>query len=63
MPFQEAYNAFAIDSKVICLMNSIQDSSKPEDERQMASVLLRRLFSSEFMDFFPKVGISFGEVF
>jgi hypothetical protein len=26
-----------------------------EELRQMAAVLLRRLFTAEFMDFFPKV--------
>lgn len=53
--FQHAYNALPMDSKVIGLLNSLQDASKPEDERQMATVLLRRLFSTEFMEFYPKV--------
>jgi len=54
---EEAYNSLPLESKVTCLLAAVQDqtSGKPEDERQMAAVLLRRLFTSEFSDFFTKL--------
>lgn len=54
---QAAYNTLPLDSKVLYLLNTVQTQNgpKPDDERQMAAVLLRRVFSSEFADFFGKV--------
>lgn len=52
---QEAYNALPIDNKVAFLLNAVQDATKSEEERHMAAVLLRRVFSTQFMEFFPKV--------
>lgn len=54
---KEAYNALPLESKVVCLLNTVQDQNvaKPEDERQMAAVLLRRVFTAEFADFYSKV--------
>ena len=40
------------------LLRFICDGQVTEDLRGMAAILLRRLFSSEFMDFYPKVCIS-----
>lgn len=37
------------------LVNSIQNADIAEDVRQTAAVLLRRLFSAEFFEFFPKL--------
>jgi hypothetical protein len=52
---QEAYNNLPVESKVTFLLNSVHDAGMEEELRQMAAVLLRRLFTAEFMDFFPKV--------
>lgn len=52
---QEAYNNLPVESKVTFLLSSVHNASMGEELRQMAAVLLRRLFSAEFMDFFPKV--------
>lgn len=40
------------------LLSTICNATLAEDMRAMAAVLLRRLFSSEFMDFYPKVDIT-----
>lgn len=37
------------------LLSTICNGSLAEEMRTMAAVLLRRLFSSEFMEFYPKV--------
>jgi hypothetical protein len=52
---QEAYNNIAIESRVTLLLSAILNDGLGEELRQMAAVLLRRLFSAEFMDFYPKV--------
>jgi hypothetical protein len=52
---QEAYNNVAIESRVTFLLSAILNDALGEELRQMAAVLLRRLFSAEFMDFYPKV--------
>lgn len=54
---QEAYNNLPVESKVTFLLSSVQNAAMGEELRQMAAVLLRRLFSAEFMDFYPKVNI------
>lgn len=41
--------------KVSLLMRAIQNPQVPEDSQIMATVLLRRVFSSDFQEFFPKV--------
>ncbi|KAL1132390.1 hypothetical protein AAG570_010345 [Ranatra chinensis] len=52
---EKAYNDLPTASRLILLLNSIQNVALEEDQRQMACVLLRRLFSSEFSDFYPKL--------
>ena len=37
------------------LLSALCNATLTEEMRAMAAVLLRRLFSSEFMDFYPKV--------
>lgn len=37
------------------LLASIHNASLGDDARQMSAVLLRRLFSTEFMDFYDKL--------
>ncbi|KAK9870587.1 hypothetical protein WA026_008150 [Henosepilachna vigintioctopunctata] len=52
---EEAYSNLAIETKVSHLIVAIQDGTLAEDSRQMSAVLLRRLFSNEFLDFYPKL--------
>lgn len=41
------------------LLTTICNGTLAEEMRSMAAVLLRRLFASEFMDFYPKVDYFF----
>lgn len=52
---EEAYNNLPVESKVTFLLGSVCNATLAEEMRAMAAVLLRRLFSSEFMDFYPKI--------
>ncbi|CAK9814312.1 Ipo5 [Anthophora quadrimaculata] len=52
---EEAYNNLPVDSKVTFLLTSLCNATLTEEMRAMAAVLLRRLFSSEFIDFYPKI--------
>ncbi|XP_011500552.1 PREDICTED: importin-5 isoform X2 [Ceratosolen solmsi marchali] len=53
--FLKAYKNLPVENKVQLLLQFICDGSVTEDLRGMAAVLLRRLFSSEFVDFYPKI--------
>lgn len=37
------------------LIIAIQDGNLSEEARQMSAVLLRRIFSNDFLDFYPKL--------
>lgn len=37
------------------LLGAIQNASLGDEARQMSAVLLRRVFSNDFMDFYPKL--------
>ncbi|XP_076750362.1 karyopherin beta 3 isoform X1 [Xylocopa sonorina] len=52
---EEAYNNLPVDSRVTFLLTSLCNATLAEEMRATAAVLLRRLFSSEFMDFYPKI--------
>lgn len=52
---EEAYSNLVIDSKVSHLIIAIQDGNLSEEARQMSAVLLRRIFSNDFLDFYPKL--------
>jgi hypothetical protein len=52
---QDLYNNLPVETKVTYLLSSVHNAAMEEELRQMAAVLLRRLFSTEFMEFFPKV--------
>jgi hypothetical protein len=52
---QEAYNNLTTELKVTLLLRAIQNAQVAEDGQIMATVLLRRVFSSDFQDFYPKV--------
>ena len=54
--FQESYEALPIEQKVNILLGAISNVAEiPEEGRQLSAVMLRRLFSSEFDEFFGKV--------
>ena len=54
--FQESYEGLPIEQKVNILLGAIANVAEiPEEGRQLAAVMLRRLFSSEFEEFFGKV--------
>lgn len=44
-----------LDSRVVHLLNTVHNVAQREEERQMATVLLRRLFTQDFADFYPAV--------
>ncbi|CAG4963657.1 unnamed protein product [Parnassius apollo] len=52
---EDAYNNISTETKVVHLVGAIQNGDIGEEARQTAAVLLRRLFSAEFFDFFPKL--------
>ena len=57
--FQESYEALPIEQKVNILLGAISNVAEiPEEGRQLSAVMLRRLFSSEFDEFFGKVSKS-----
>ncbi|XP_011878216.1 PREDICTED: importin-5 [Vollenhovia emeryi] len=52
---EEAYGNLPVESKVTFLLNTVCNGTLAEEMRAIAAVLLRRLFSSEFVDFYPKI--------
>lgn len=52
---QDAYNNVPREVKVTHLLATIHNGHQSEEARQMAAVLLRRLFSSEFLEFYKEV--------
>ncbi|KAM3958280.1 karyopherin beta 3 [Aphomia sociella] len=52
---EEAYNNIPTETKVVHLVGAIQNGDLGEDIRQTAAVFLRRLFSTDFFEFFPKL--------
>jgi len=53
---EERYEALPVDQKVTLLLGAIGNYAEmPEEGRQLAAVMLRRLFSSEFEEFFGKL--------
>uniref|UniRef100_A0A182VXX6 Importin N-terminal domain-containing protein n=1 Tax=Anopheles minimus TaxID=112268 RepID=A0A182VXX6_9DIPT len=49
---EEVYNGLPCETKVPHLLGTIQNPQMAEDARMLAAVLLRRLFSSEFHEFY-----------
>uniref|UniRef100_A0A6M2DRC2 Putative karyopherin importin beta 3 n=1 Tax=Xenopsylla cheopis TaxID=163159 RepID=A0A6M2DRC2_XENCH len=54
---EEAYSNMPVESKVTYLLGAIHNGQMTEEARTMAAVLLRRLFSSEFMEFYSKLPV------
>ncbi|XP_023934112.1 importin-5 [Bicyclus anynana] len=54
---EKVYNDIPTETKVVHLVGAIQNADLGEDCRETAAVLLRRLFSAEFFEFFPKLPI------
>jgi len=53
---EESYEALPIEQKVTLLLGAISNHAEiPEEGRQLAAVMLRRLFSNEFEEFFGKI--------
>ncbi|XP_049887445.1 importin-5 [Pectinophora gossypiella] len=52
---EEAYNNIPTETKVVHLVGAVQNVELGEEGRATAAVLLRRLLSSEFFEFFPKL--------
>lgn len=53
--FKEQYNNLPVDVKVTQLLTALHTNTLKEEVRHMAAVVLRRLFASEFQDFYPNV--------
>ncbi|SPP83609.1 importin-5 [Drosophila guanche] len=52
---EDAYNALQRDLKVTHLLANIHNGQQSEEARQMAAVLLRRLFTTDFPDFYKEI--------
>jgi hypothetical protein len=53
---QQSYEALSTEQKATLLFGSLPGSSGiPDDGRQLAAVMLRRLLTSEFQEFFGKL--------
>nr|CAD7590239.1 unnamed protein product [Timema genevievae] len=51
----DTYNNLPVGSKVTYLLAALHNATMSEEAKQMAAVLLRRVFSSEFLEFYPKL--------
>ncbi|EDW67063.1 importin-5 [Drosophila virilis] len=54
---EETYNNLSREVKVTHLLGNIHNGQQSEEARQMAAVLLRRLFTSEFMEFYKELPV------
>ncbi|OWR47024.1 importin-5 [Danaus plexippus] len=52
---EKLYNDIPTETKVVHLVGAIQNADLGEEARETAAVLLRRLLSAEFFEFFPKL--------
>ena len=53
---QESYEALPIEQKVTILLGAVTNVAEISEEgRSLSAVMLRRLFSNEFEEFFGKV--------
>ncbi|CAG9576082.1 unnamed protein product [Danaus chrysippus] len=52
---EKVYNDIPTETKVVHLVGAIQNADLGEEARETAAVLLRRLLSAEFFEFFPKL--------
>jgi len=52
---EESYETLPVEQKVTMLLESISNKEIPEEGRSLAAVMLRRLFSSDFTEFFSKL--------
>ena len=56
--FQATYEALPVEQKVTILLGAISNAAEISVEgRSLAAVMLRRLFSNEFEEFFAKVSM------
>lgn len=44
-----------MESKISHLLSAIHNGNLADDARQISAVLLRRVFSNDFLDFYPKL--------
>ncbi|XP_065207829.1 importin-5 [Planococcus citri] len=52
---EEAFNNIPTETRILFLLNSITDESLPDGEKQLACVLMRRLITNDFPEFYPKL--------
>ena len=55
--FQSTLEGIPVETRATYLLSSMRNGAVTEDVRQMAAVLLRRVISNEFEDFYSKVFI------
>ena len=55
--FQSTLEGIPVETRATNLLSSMRNGAVTEDVRQMAAVLLRRVISNEFEDFYSKVCI------
>ncbi|XP_034489294.1 importin-5 [Drosophila innubila] len=54
---EETYNNLSRELKVTHLLGNVHNGQQSEEARQMAAVLLRRLFTSEFLEFYKELPV------
>lgn len=54
---EEAFNSIPTETRVLHLLNSVTDENLDEAERQLACVLMRRLITNDFPEFYPKLSV------
>lgn len=57
LSIQEAYNSVSREMKVTHLLATIHSNQQTEENRQMAAVLLRRLFVYDFYELYNDVSL------
>ncbi|KAI5693864.1 hypothetical protein M8J75_006971 [Diaphorina citri] len=55
---EETYATLPPESKIVFLMNIIQDAGRSVEERQMSAVLLRKIFSTDFIEIYSKLAVN-----
>ena len=56
LSFKESYEQLPVEQKVSILLGAVSNAAEiPTEGRSLAAVMLRRLFSNEFEEFFGKV--------
>ncbi|XP_013772605.1 importin-5-like [Limulus polyphemus] len=54
---EETYDNIPVERRIVFLLNSVCNNGNSEENRQLGAVLLRRVISGDFENFFPKLNL------